>query len=97
MLVSIIDPNAEIREGFANHLVTTKDGRTLSGFLADQDAGNLVLRGFDGADINLRRDDVATLTPAGFSLMPPGLLEGMSAEDIQHLFAYLRQSQPITK
>ena len=97
MLVSIIDPNAEIREGFANQLVTTKDGRTLSGFLADQDAGNLVLRGFDGADINLRRDDVVTLTPAGFSLMPPGLLEGMSDEDIQHLFAYLRQSQPITK
>ena len=97
MLVSIIDPNAEIREGFANHLLTTKDGRTLSGFLADQDAGNLVLRGFDGADINLRRDDVVTLTPAGFSLMPPGLLEGMSDEDIQHLFAYLRQSQPITK
>lgn len=97
MLVSIIDPNAEIREGFANHLVTTRDGRTLSGFLADQDSGNLVLRGFDGADINLRRGDVATLTPAGFSLMPPGLLEGMSDEDIQHLFAYLRQSQPITK
>ena len=97
MLISIIDPNAEIREGFANHLVTTKDGRTLSGFLADQDAGNLVLRGFDGVDINLRREDVATLTPAGFSLMPPGLLEGMSDEDIQHLFAYLRQSQPITQ
>jgi putative membrane-bound dehydrogenase-like protein len=97
MLVSIIDPNAEIREGFANHLVTTRDGRTLSGFLADQDAGNLVLRGFDGADINLRRDEIATLTPAGFSLMPPGLLEGMSDVDIQHLFAYLRQSQPITK
>ncbi len=97
MLVSIIDPNAEIREGFANYLVTTRDGRTLSGFLADQDAANLVLRGFDGADINLRRGDVLTVTPAGFSLMPAGLLEGMSDEDIQHLFAYLRQSQPITQ
>ena len=97
MLVSIVDPNAEIREGFANHLVTTKDGRTLSGFLADQDAHTMVLRGFDGADIRLHRDNIASLTPAGFSLMPPGLLDGLTDEEIQHLFAYLRQSQPITK
>jgi putative heme-binding domain-containing protein len=97
MLISIIDPNAEIREGFASHLIATKDGRTLSGFLADQDAQVVVLRGFDGADISLRRDAISTMEPSGLSLMPPGLLEDLSEEEIRHLFAYLRQSQPITK
>jgi putative heme-binding domain-containing protein len=97
MLLSIIDPNAEIREGFANKIVTTKDGRSLSGFQADQDSRTLVLRGFDGADIVLQRDNIATEEPAGFSLMPVGLLDDLSDEAIQNLFAYLRQSQPITK
>ncbi|MSU34439.1 MAG: c-type cytochrome [Pedosphaera sp.] len=97
LLISIIDPNAEIREGFENHIITTQDGRTLSGFLADQDANVVVLRGFDGADISLRRADIVTLNPAGGSLMPEFLLDGMTDAEIRNLFAYLRQSQPISK
>jgi len=95
MLISIIDPNAEIREGFANHLVTTKDGRSLSGFLADSDAHGIVLRGFDGTDVPLARSEIRDITSAGRSLMPEGLLDGLSDQDLRDLFAYLRQSQPI--
>jgi putative heme-binding domain-containing protein len=97
MLTSIIDPNAEIREGFQNYLISTKDGRRLSGFLADQDANVVILRGVDGADINLRRSDISKMNPAGASLMPEGILDRLSETDIRNLFAYLRQSQPITK
>jgi putative heme-binding domain-containing protein len=97
MLISIIDPNAEIREGFENQLISTKDGRSLSGFLADQDANIVVLRGFDGADLSLRRAEIATMNPAGGSLMPESLLDGLTDPEIRDLFAYLRQSQPITK
>ncbi|MFN0125274.1 MAG: dehydrogenase, partial [Verrucomicrobiales bacterium] len=96
MLVSIIDPNAEIREGFENHLVTTTDGRALSGFLADSDAQGITLRGFDGTDLPLARSQIAAMNPVGRSLMPAGLLDGLSEQEIRDLFAYLRQSQPIT-
>jgi putative heme-binding domain-containing protein len=97
MLVSIIDPNAEVREGFANYLVTTRDGRTLGGFLADQDAHVIVLRGFDGADISIQRTEIASITPAGRSLMPEAILDGLDDAEIRDLFAYLRQSQPILR
>jgi len=97
MLLSIIDPNAEVREGFVNHVVTTRDGRTLGGFLADQDANVIVLRGFDGADISLPRKDITSIFPAGRSLMPEMLLDEMSEGEIRDLFAYLRQSQPIVR
>jgi len=80
-----------------NQLITTKDGRSLSGILADQDANVVVLRGFDGADLSLRRADIATMNPAGGSLMPESLLDGLTDTEIRDLFAYLRQSQPITK
>lgn len=97
MLISIIDPNAEIREGFQNYLIAAKDGRRLSGILADQDANVVVVRGADGVDITLRRADIAKMVPAGTSLMPEGILDGMSDTEIRNLFAYLRQSQPILK
>jgi putative heme-binding domain-containing protein len=43
MLISIINPNAEIREGFQYHRVETKDGRSLSGFLVERDPRIVVL------------------------------------------------------
>jgi putative heme-binding domain-containing protein len=97
MLVSILEPNAEIREGYENVVVTTTDKRILSGFLSDEDTNRIVLRGFDGADITIPRKQMKTLKPAGRSLMPAGLLNGLDETQLRDLFAYLRISQPITK
>jgi len=97
MLPSILDPSAEIREGYANYIVETKEARVLSGFLSDQDVNVIVLRGFDGQDISLPRSEVRELKPAGASLMPAGLLDGLSEQQLRDFFAYLRIPQPITK
>jgi len=97
MLISIVEPNAEIREGFENFVVTTKDGRTLTGFLADKDEHVVILRGFDGQDITLQREQIKELTAAGRSLMPDGLLEGLTDTELRDFFAYLRIPQPISR
>jgi putative membrane-bound dehydrogenase-like protein len=97
MLPSILDPSAEIREGFVTYLVTMRDGRTLSGFLADQDASTIVLRAFDGQDFPLARAEITEMKPTGRSLMPDGLLEGLSEKELRDFFAYLRITQPITR
>ena len=97
MLVSILEPDAEIREGYENVIVTTRDRRVLSGFLSDEDTNSIVLRGFDGADITIPRKNIISLKPAGRSLMPAGLLNGLDDAALRNLFAYLRISQPITK
>jgi putative membrane-bound dehydrogenase-like protein len=97
MLVSIVDPNAEIREGYGNHIVTTKDGRVLSGFLTDQDQHAIVLRGFDGNDTTISRDQILESKAIGLSLMPEGLLDSLDEESLRNLFAYLRISQPISQ
>jgi putative heme-binding domain-containing protein len=96
MLPSIVNPSAEIREGFQYYTVETKDGRTLSGFFVDRDNQVTVLRGLDGENLILRASEIVELQPMGRSLMPDGLLEGMSEQELRDLFAYLRISQPIT-
>jgi putative heme-binding domain-containing protein len=97
MLPSILDPNAEIREGYANYLVETKDGRALSGFIAAQDANVIALRGFDGEDLSLARPEILELKPTGMSLMPEGLLEGLTDQQLRDFFAYLCIPQPISR
>lgn len=95
LLLHIINPSAEIREGYENHVVTTADGRTLTGIVAEKDAGVVVLRTADGQRVVLPRDDVEEMRVSGVSLMPEGLLQGLSDQEVRDLFAYLRSSQPL--
>ncbi|MSU53863.1 MAG: dehydrogenase, partial [Opitutaceae bacterium] len=97
MLISIVNPNAEIREGFQFISVETKDGRTLSGFQVDRDNQVTVLRGLDGQDTTIAAKEIKQVQPMGRSLMPEGLLEGLTAQQLRDFFAYLRISQPISK
>ncbi|MBI2950216.1 MAG: ThuA domain-containing protein [Verrucomicrobia bacterium] len=97
MLLSIVNPNAEIREGYESFLVTTKDGRALSGFLADKDPRSVVLRGVDGENTVLAQSQIAEMKSAGLSLMPEGLLDGLNDQQVRDLFAYLRSTQPLVR
>jgi putative heme-binding domain-containing protein len=95
MVLNVVQPSAEIREGFENYLAQTADGRTLSGLIADQDAQMVVIRSAEGHDAPLARDDIEELQAVKVSLMPEGLLKNYSDEQVRDLFAYLRSTQPL--
>jgi putative heme-binding domain-containing protein len=95
VLLHVINPSAEIREGFENYLVSTDDGRTLNGFLVEKDNRVVVLRGVDGQNITIARDRVEDMRVLPISLMPEGLLKGLTDQQVRDLFAYLRGGQPL--
>jgi putative heme-binding domain-containing protein len=94
MLLNIVNPSAEIREGYGSVLVATIDGRALTGVLMDQDLRVIVLRGSDGRDVSIPRDQIEEMKLSLVSLMPEGLLKSLGDKDLRDLFAYLRSSQP---
>ena len=96
LLTSVITPNIEIREGFEYVTIETSEGRLLSGFVTDQDTQIVTLRGKAGEDIRIQRKEVDAITPVGRSLMPTGLLDEMTNQELRDFFAYLRISQPIS-
>jgi putative membrane-bound dehydrogenase-like protein len=95
LLLHIVNPSAEIREGFETYLVTTQDGRTLTGFLVERDNRVVVLRSADGQDLRLERAQIDDLRAVAQSLMPEGLLDGLTDQQVRDLFAYLRSTQPL--
>jgi len=97
LLHSILDPSAEIREGYASVEVETRDGRTLAGFLTERDARSTTVRTLDGQDQVLVAADVREVRPTGRSLMPEGLLDGLDDRQLRDFFAYLRSSQPFSR
>ncbi len=97
ILMNVINPSGEIREGYENTVVETKDGRNLSGFLAEKYNDSIVLRGLDGQNIILAKNQIADLKVSGTSLMPEGLLESFDEQQVRDLFAYIRSTQPLVK
>jgi putative heme-binding domain-containing protein len=97
MLMNVVNPSAEIREGFENFVARTTDGRTLTGLIADQDPSLVVLRGADGQNISLPRESIEDLRAIKTSLMPDGQLKLLTDQQIRDLFAYLRSTQPLAE
>ena len=97
LLLHVINPSAEIREGYENQIVVTGDGRTLTGIVVEKDAAVVVLRTADGQRVVLPKDDIDDMRVSPISLMPEGLLQGLSDQDVRDLFAYLRSGQPLNE
>lgn len=95
MVVQIVNPSLEIREGYENYLVLTDDGRALNGLLADSDQQVVVIRDASGQTRVIARDEILELSAVPQSLMPEGLLDPLSDQQVRDLFAYLRSTQPI--
>ncbi len=95
LMLHIVNPNAEIREGFETSVITTESGRTLNGIIVEKDNRVVVLRTADGQRVVLPKDEIETQRVAGVSLMPEGLLQTLTDQEVRDLFAYLRSSQPL--
>ena len=95
LALAIVNPNAEIREGYEPWILRKNDGTVHSGFLARQDPKRVVLRDMAGLTITVERADIASLNGLGTSLMPAGLLGGLSDAELRDLVAYLRLNQPL--
>jgi putative heme-binding domain-containing protein len=97
MLFHIVNPSAEIREGYETMLVTTADGRVLTGVVVEKDNQVLVLRGADGQNVAVRLAQVEDMAAQRKSLMPEGLLKDLKEQQVRDLFAYLRSTQPLNE
>lgn len=95
MLVHVVNPSAEIREGYETLLAATRDGRIVTGFVVDKDNQVLVLRGADGQTVTLPQKQIEEVVPQKKSLMPEGLLKALTDQQVRDLFAYLRSTQPL--
>jgi putative heme-binding domain-containing protein len=92
ILLHIIVPNYEVYPTYQTLAVTTKDGRSISGWLSAEAEGSLTLRTAAGTEETVLRANVASLTASGLSLMPDGLEQTMEKADMVNLVAFLKSA-----
>jgi putative heme-binding domain-containing protein len=92
ILPAIVDPSLAIREEYTGFNVSTKDGQTLTGFIADQTPSAVTLTDLTGNKLVLPRRDIESLQASALSLMPEGLLEALQPQEVRDLFSHLRSA-----
>ena len=92
LLTSILNPSFAIEPRYVNYVLTTKDGRMYDGVIVSETPGAITLRGGseDGTDQAVLRRNIADIRASSISLMPEGLEESLSKQDIADVIAYLR-------
>ncbi|HND54955.1 MAG TPA: c-type cytochrome, partial [Pirellulaceae bacterium] len=90
---AILEPSKTIRKGFEPWVVTTTDGRMLTGLLVEQSADGIALREAtgDGRITRIPTSQIDERNSGRVSLMPVGLVNQLnSRQQFLDLVAYLR-------
>ncbi|HCN76802.1 MAG TPA: hypothetical protein DIT13_06360 [Verrucomicrobiales bacterium] len=89
LLSDILDPNRMFEARWSAYLVETKDGRTLSGLIQNENTDAIVLAMMGGATETLPRSAIKTLKSLDRTLMPDGLEAAITPEQMSDLLAFL--------
>jgi putative heme-binding domain-containing protein len=93
VLRDLQNPGFAINPDYVGQTVVLKDGRVLTGVL--QTRGDRMLLGdAQGRQTELRTDEIEQMQPATTSVMPQGIVEKLSAEDLRDLLTYLMTPAP---
>ncbi|MEO6245996.1 MAG: PVC-type heme-binding CxxCH protein [Opitutaceae bacterium] len=90
---SILEPSAEIAEGFALHTYTLRDGKTVAGRIHEEGQSNFTVIQADNQIASVTRADIVKQEALSTSAMPP-FDRAMSAPELAALVAWLMKTSP---
>lgn len=96
ILTNMVDPNGEVADAYKLVTISTQDGRTYEGNLYSEDDQQVTIR-IIGQDIVVPKSEIRSRETSSVSMMPEGLLEALSDQQVRDLIGYLRTTHPIEK
>ena len=91
LLTSILDPSSAFAPEYANYFIETIDGKLLNGIVTTETVSSVTLARANGETDIVLRSQIKNIRAEGRSLMPDGLEQGLDANGLADLLAYLRQ------
>ena len=89
----IENPSFAINPDFIGHVVALNDGRILTGVLQN-DGDHLVIGDEKGIVTKLQKSDIESMTVSNTSVMPKGLTQKLTADQMKDLLTYLMTRPP---
>ena len=93
LLPAIIDPSLGISEEYTTFNLTTKDDQSLTGFVLVDQPKAVTIMDTTGHKLVIAREQIQSLQASAVSLMPEGLLDAFTEQQIRDLISYVAQKK----
>ncbi|MFP6737584.1 MAG: c-type cytochrome, partial [Planctomycetota bacterium] len=90
LIESILKPSAKIAQGFDTYVFVMKTGKAMTGFVTSESADEVELRQTNGISSTITRSAVGVRRKSPGSVMPVGLVNSLTPEQLADLVAYLQ-------
>ncbi|WP_152049585.1 DUF7133 domain-containing protein [Tautonia marina] len=90
LLTAIVQPSRDIADRYRSLVVATENGSIFQGIVIYDAVDSLILQTGPTETISLDGDTIEERRPSDLSLMPAGLIDDLSDQEIADLDAYLR-------
>lgn len=87
---SLLDPNKKIKENYQSLVVATDEGKVHNGIRVSQSERELILRSAEDVEVSIPVDTIEFQKP-GVSLMPAGLVDNLTRQELLDLVKFLSQ------
>ncbi|MDP7584279.1 MAG: c-type cytochrome, partial [Verrucomicrobiota bacterium] len=92
LFTAILDPNRAVEDRFMVYSATTSEGGGVAGMITGETATSITLMDLAGQQRQLLRSNVSSLSSLGRSLMPEGLEQVLSVQDLTDLVTHINAS-----
>lgn len=89
IIESILYPAHVVSDQYASKKILTLDGKILVGMVSEQSDGTLVIRDARNNTTMIAAADVDQILPSTSSIMPSGLIDSLTLQEISDMMAYL--------
>ncbi len=93
LLEAVLFPNARLEQSYQSTRVLTVDGQVFNGLVQSENAEELKLAIAADRTISLPLNDIELRSPSEVSIMPAGLEQILSQQDLADLLAFLEASK----
>jgi putative membrane-bound dehydrogenase-like protein len=95
ILANVLQPSAEIQDDYKMVVINTRDGRTYTGNVIEEDQRQLKLRVVGRDPVIINKSSILSKEVTPVSMMPPGLFQNLTDVEVIDLVSYLRTYTPV--
>lgn len=88
-------PAHVVSDQYASKRILTLDGRVLTGLVSQRSDENMELRDANNQVVVIKEKEIDQILPSNSSIMPSGLLDDLTLQEISDMMAYLGVVPPL--
>jgi len=93
LLEAIAYPSASFARGYEPVIVRTRSGQVHTGVLRNNDLPDEIVLATERDETRIPRRDIVEMQPGTVSLMPPGLVDQLTRQELADLLAFLKATR----